>query len=55
MIVLVLLGITAWFSFEIGRRWEVGEREEQLERLEEQKERRGRRGTVRLRPLRIRR
>lgn len=55
LIVLALMGLTAWVSFEIGRRYEVGLREQEAENLEEQRELRGRRGTVRLRPLRIRR
>lgn len=55
LITLILMGISAYVGFEIGRKWELGEREEELERLEEQRERRSARGTVRLRPLRIRR
>jgi hypothetical protein len=51
----IILALTAWLSFELGRRYQRGVREEELEVLEAKRDLAGRRGTVRLKPLRIRR
>jgi len=55
MITVIVLLLVAWLSFELGRRYQRGVREEELEVLEAKRELAGRRGTVRLRPLKIRR
>jgi DNA modification methylase len=59
MIVLVwavTIVLTAYAAFQIGRRWEIGEREEELEALEREREVRGRRsGSIKLSTMKIRR
>lgn len=55
MSTLILLALTAYFAFNIGRRWDAGKREEELEARQEQRQARGRRGAMELNPIRIRR
>ncbi len=56
MTLILLLALAGYLGYRIGRRVERGEHEAELDRIEEQRAARGARpGTVRLKPLRIRR
>jgi hypothetical protein len=51
----IILVVACYFAFQFGRRHEVGKREVAAAVREEEAYTRSRRGTVRLRPIRIRR
>lgn len=51
LLILALIAIAFYFGFQIGRRWDAGEREEAAEEIEQLKQR----GGIRLRPITVRR